>query len=76
MDNEELKKMGISSSKNIEEQKIIILNKIYLKRISIYPDNKDEFAVFDYTIKGKSRQFLITVWYDIEDNIIKIEKGN
>lgn len=32
---------------------------LYLKRIGFYPENENQFAVFDYTIDEKSTQYLV-----------------
>ena len=34
---------------------------LYLKRIGFYPENENEFAVFDYTINEEETQYLIVV---------------
>ena len=38
-----------------------LLNKVYLKRVGFYPDNDNQFAVFDYTIGEKLTDYLIVV---------------
>lgn len=38
-----------------------LLNKVYLKRVGFYPDNDDQFAVFDYTIGERLTDYLIVV---------------
>jgi hypothetical protein len=48
-----------------------ILSKLYLKRIGFYPNDKDYFAVFDYTIH-EEMNYLLVLKYNQKQKISEI----
>ncbi len=70
--NEELKSLGIESTDSYENKKQKFLNIIHLKRIGIYPEELDSFAIFDYTINDDLTQYLIVLKFDSNGKFVDI----
>jgi len=49
-----------------------LLKSLKLKRIGIYPYDKENFAIFDYTISEELTQYLITVYLNSNGEIMDI----
>lgn len=49
-----------------------LLKSLKLKRIGIYPNDKENFAIFDYTIREELTQYLITVYLNSNGEIMDI----
>jgi len=49
-----------------------LLEKLRLKRIGIYPQDNNQYSVFDYTIGEELTQYLIVILTDKEGKIIDI----
>ena len=49
------------------------LSKLALHRIGLYPDAEDASAVFDYTIGRGLTQYVLTVGFDREGDVVAVE---
>lgn len=65
---EKLKEVIVSdtSSKNFSEQ---IMKNLKLIRIGIYPENDDNFAVFDYTFNKDLTNYVIAISTDVQGQL-------
>lgn len=58
-----------NNSKSNEEK---LLENLKVKRIGIYPQNPEQFAVFDYSIGEELTQYLVVIYTDKNGNITDI----
>lgn len=49
-----------------------LLEKLRLKRVGIYPQDNNQYSVFDYTIGEELTQYLIVIFTDKEGKIIDV----
>ncbi len=57
-----------SSKTTAKEQQL--LSKFYLKRIGFYPENDEQFAVFDFTTDHESTDYIIAVNFTEDGEIV------
>jgi Protein of unknown function (DUF2004) len=60
IDKNELSELIDPSDKTKEPIKQL-LEKLHLVRVGLYPDNEDEFAIFDYSIGQEITQYLVVI---------------
>jgi Protein of unknown function (DUF2004) len=57
-----------ASSKKIDHEKLL-LQKLHLVRVGIYPDSDNQFAVFDYSIGQDITNYLVVLFTDENGNL-------
>ncbi|MEO6488423.1 MAG: DUF2004 domain-containing protein [Ferruginibacter sp.] len=57
-----------SSSKTSDHPKLL-LNKLYLMRVGLYPESETEFAVFDYSVGKELTNYVVAINTDDNGNI-------
>lgn len=68
---EELEKIiDLKNTDKTNEEKLF--EKLKLKRIGIYPQTADQYAVFDYSIGEEFTQYLVVIYTDENGNITDI----
>jgi hypothetical protein len=51
----------------------LLLSRIYLCRVGLYPDNQNQRALFDYTVGERLTQYVIVVRFDSDGTILSAE---
>ena len=47
----------------------LLLKKLHLVRVGLYPDSKDQFAIFDYSIGKELTNYLVVINTDENGNL-------
>lgn len=68
---DELNKL-IDSNNKIRSEEEKLFEKIKLTRIGIYPQDHEQYAIFDYTFGEKYTQYLLVIITDKDGKIIEI----
>jgi hypothetical protein len=55
------------------DEKDLLRSKLYIKRIGFYPDDQDQFAIFDYTIGEELTSYLLVVIFKESGEVESIE---
>lgn len=66
--NTELAALLPAGSKKPDHEKLL-LQKLHLVRVGIYPDNANEFAIFDYSIGQQITNDLVVIFTDENGNL-------
>lgn len=69
---DELLNLNIELTDDFEKKYLKFLKQIHIKRIGIYPDDLNYFAIFDYTINEELTQYLIVMSLDSKGNLIDV----
>ena len=71
IDKNELDRLLFDSDKNLSvaEQ---LLSKLHLERVGFYPEDKNDFAIFDYTIGREVTNYLIVVKFDSRGSVVDL----
>lgn len=59
----------IGFNTKIVDQPKLLLKKLYLTRVGLYPDSKEQFAIFDYTIGQELTNYLVVINTDENGNL-------
>ena len=51
------------------ERSKLLLKKLHLVRVGLYPDSTDQFAIFDYSIGKDLTQYLVVIFTDENGNL-------
>ena len=54
-------KLLVGADVKPNDQAKILLKKLYLVRVGLYPDSKDQFAIFDYSLGQELTNYLVVV---------------
>lgn len=57
-----------AGSKSTDHEKLL-LQKLHLVRVGIYPGNEDQFAIFDYSIGRDITNYLVVIFTDENGNL-------
>jgi len=59
----------IGLNTKITDQPKLLLNKLHLIRVGLYPDSKDQFAIFDYSLGQELTDQLVVINTDENGNL-------
>jgi hypothetical protein len=65
---DDLQQLIGSNAKTIEQSKLL-LKKLHLVRVGLYPDSKDQFAIFDYSLGQELTNYLVVINTDENGNL-------
>jgi hypothetical protein len=65
---DELNQLIGFNTKTVDQPKLL-LKKLYLTRVGLYPDSKEQFAIFDYTIGRELTDYLVVINTDENGNL-------
>ncbi|MEO5944853.1 MAG: DUF2004 domain-containing protein [Ferruginibacter sp.] len=65
---DELNQLIGYNTKTVDQSKLL-LKKLYLTRVGLYPDSKEQFAIFDYTIGPELTDYLVVINTDENGNL-------
>jgi hypothetical protein len=52
-----------------EDKAKLLMNKLHLVRVGLYPDSEDQFAIFDYSIGKELTNYLVVINTDENGNL-------
>ncbi len=59
----------IGSDSKSNDKPGLLLNKLHLVRVGLYPDSEEQFAIFDYTIGKELTDYLVVINTDENGNL-------
>lgn len=75
LNEEDYEFLGVDNNMSDSEKESVVLNNIQLRRVGIYPEDKDDTIIFDYTVSKDGFAItneLLVFYYNKEGELIKI----